>query len=113
MLSTTYERDAYTRNARNYNVIAEDMHKLRSQLYDVCQQAVGTDHELCARIKNSMDDRRAYDSYYFYYTPQQQQRNLMTKVYKNLNDQTKAPVIPSSAAAALVIDGTSSKNNIY
>ncbi|ACO53567.1 unknown [Euproctis pseudoconspersa nucleopolyhedrovirus] len=67
MLSATRERDAYMRNSRH---VYEDLHRLRSQLYEVCQQTIGADQTLCTRIKNSMNDNKRAD--YRYY---QQQRS--------------------------------------
>ncbi|QWO71661.1 hypothetical protein [Orgyia pseudotsugata single capsid nuclopolyhedrovirus] len=37
----------------DHETIKSDIYKLRSQLYEVCQQAQGTDVGLCERIKSS------------------------------------------------------------
>lgn len=38
---------------REHGAIRSDLHRLRSQLHEVCAQAIGTDNNLCSRIRNS------------------------------------------------------------
>ncbi|AGR56867.1 HESP115 [Hemileuca sp. nucleopolyhedrovirus] len=45
---------AMNRIMREHDTIKSDIYKLRSQLLEVCQQANGTDTNLCSRIKTSI-----------------------------------------------------------
>ncbi|UJZ88982.1 hypothetical protein QKV36_gp034 [Erannis ankeraria nucleopolyhedrovirus] len=41
---------------QEHNMIKSDLYKLKAHLYEVCQQATGTNDNLCSRIKNSLSD---------------------------------------------------------
>ncbi|QYC92750.1 Hypothetical protein Trvi_ORF124 [Trabala vishnou gigantina nucleopolyhedrovirus] len=65
----------------DHAAIKKDMYKLRSQMYEVCQHAVGTDSALCTRINDSIETGLARGNFYNY----NNDRNINNNNYYRVN----------------------------
>jgi hypothetical protein len=50
--SNELSRDRYTKLLNDHNSMKTDLNLLKSQMADVCRQAIGTDNQLCSSISN-------------------------------------------------------------
>jgi len=50
--SNELSRDRYTKLLNDHNSMKTDLSLLKSQMADVCRQAIGTDNQLCSSISD-------------------------------------------------------------